>query len=162
MELFVALASIVFYFSCLVITANTFYRKGQSGILGAALGIFLPVISLIVALVMPYDQPALEDRKRRKAFEDERNQARFVQWQQEYAARHPAQPLPASTPYEESPASARAQTICGALLIACPLISAFQPGETVTAILGLVTFLALDGMIVALFLPFFTRARSDA
>jgi hypothetical protein len=148
--LFVLIAYVVFF----VVTMQTFHRKGQSALLGFLLSMFLPIIALIVALVMPYDQPVLDERIRKKERSDKQYRDRMGKWQEEYDARHPAQPAltPLST-LDESPSQTRAQTICASLLIACPLIAAFQPGETLTGILGIAALLALVGLLAALLFP---------
>jgi hypothetical protein len=155
MDILFYICAPIAYLIFLAATVELFHRKGHSWILGLVAGIFLPIISLLIALIMPYDQPALEERKQRELIEQQRNRENFARWQAEYNERHSASPslYPPLSPNEEAPAQTRAQTICASLLIACPLIAAFQPGETMTGILGIAAVLSLIGLFTALLIP---------
>lgn len=153
----------IFFFLCLPIayliflaaTIDLFYRKGLSSILGLVVGIFLPVIGLLAALVMPYDQSELEERKQRALIDQQRDRDRFFKFQQEYNARHAA-PQPPPLPLEpdnEPTALARTQTVCGVILIASLLLTVAPLPPAYIGVLGILAVLSLLGLTVAILIP---------
>ncbi len=143
------------YLVLLAGTIDIFYRKGQSWVLGLVVGLFLPVIGLIVALVMPYDQPALEERKQREQIDQQRNRENVARWQREYDERHAAglAPLPPLPDYSEPPALATVQTVCACTLIASLFLSIVPISPTYTGIMGILATVSLLGLTVTILLP---------
>lgn len=121
------------YIVFMVVTIKVFDRKGHSPWLGFFLSLILPIIALVVALIMPYDQPALAERKKRADLD------------RDFHARINKQPEP-----EEPQAFTTIQTVSGLMLIFCPLIAAFQPGEMITGIMGILSILALIALSTVL------------
>jgi hypothetical protein len=124
------------YLVFMVVTIQVFDRKGQSVWVGFFLSLMLPIIALVVALVMPYDQPVLEERKRRALIAQQR-----------------LEKLGPLEPEDEPPALVIAQTVFAIVLIASLLLSIAPIPPTGSAILGILATLSLLGLTVAILLP---------
>lgn len=129
-------------------TIEIFLRKGQSVWMGIVVGLLLGPIGLIIGLIMPKDQEAIDEKKRldeyRQAENNRRLSENWAAYQQRLSSRTEQDRI-----FEIEKKNETLSTISAVALIASPFLMLLIQSEPVQIGLGLAAVAGLVGLVVA-------------